>query len=81
MFEIEKKDGQIWITHPEPFSPNNRVACIERLDKSDVWDITISKGTFQVWFTLVISPENTEEKIIEIAKNIMMFSQFGIEFQ
>jgi hypothetical protein len=79
---IEKdKNGVIWITHPEPYQSGNRVASIERCDKSDVWDISISKGTFSFWFNLVISPENNEEKVIQITKDIMMFTQCGIDFQ
>ena len=84
-FEVSKDaSGWIWITHPEPFNTfvdKNRVACIERDDRGDVWMIQISKGTFHLWLTLIINEENTEEKVIEITKNVMMFSQIGVEFQ
>jgi len=83
MFELDKhNDGTIWITHPEPLDKNiNRVASIERDDKGDVWLITINQGLFSWWFTLEISPENNEQKMVQVTKDIMLYSQFGVEYQ
>lgn len=82
-FEVSKDaSGWIWISHPEPFLKDyNRTANIIRDDKSDVWSIRISKENFHLWLTLVINEDNTEEKVIEKVKGIMMFSQIGVEFQ
>jgi hypothetical protein len=83
MFTVKTDNaGTIWISHPEPFEKDrNRVANISRDDRADVWRIEISKGTCTLDFNLVISPVNTQDKIIQIVKDMMMFTSCGVFFQ